>query len=124
MMPSMQRTTGTPCAVASTQAAVCMQEQAHALRVQRQELEEAAKQTAEALELSRGDVKQLQQQLAQAHVDMRAHQQRKVDEMDRVENRVKAAIQRKDETISALRAQVADLQHEMRTAEDMLTVDQ
>ena len=54
---------------------------------------------------------------------MRAHQQRKVDEMDRVENRVKAAIQRKDETIAALRGQVEELQQHMRSAEDMLSID-
>ena len=104
-------------------SAGCAQELSGALTDQRQELQRQAADKDKSLDEARADVKQLQEQLTQAHLDMRAHQQRKVDEMDRVENRVKAAIQRKDETIAALRGQVEELQQHMRSAEDMLSID-
>jgi polyhydroxyalkanoate synthesis regulator phasin len=100
-----------------------MQELSDARTEQRQELQRQAADKDKSLDEARSEVRELQEQLTQAHLDMRAHQQRKVDEMDRVENRVKAAIQRKDETIAALRGQVEELQQHMRSAEDMLSID-
>lgn len=100
-----------------------MQELSSALVEQRQELRRQAADKDKSLDELRAELKQLQEQLTQAHLDMRAHQQRKVDEMDHVENRVKATIDRKDETIAALRGQVAELQQHMRSAEDMLSID-
>lgn len=50
-------------------------------------------------------------------------QRQKAAEMEHVEQRVKAAIQRKDDTIAALKAQLADALASMRSTEQMLAVE-
>lgn len=50
-------------------------------------------------------------------------QRRKAAEMDQVETRVKAAIQRKNTTITALRDQLSDAYQQIRTTEAVLTIE-
>lgn len=60
---------------------------------------------------------------AQASRENQTLRQRQAAEMDRVEDRVKAAIQRKDEIIASLRSQLAELNEQMRNAESILTLE-
>jgi chromosome segregation ATPase len=61
--------------------------------------------------------------LAESEATLDKLQRRKAAEMEHVEQRVKAAIQRKDETIGALRAQLAEAHASMRSTEQMLAAE-
>lgn len=73
---------------------------------------------------------QLQEQLAQAQqrlqdteASIEKMQRQKAAEMEHVEQRVKAAIQRKDDTIGALRTQLAEAHASMEATGQMLDDD-
>lgn len=100
-----------------------MQETEHQLRSQEQTLSTRSAATEAALENANAELVCTQERLQKTRTEKRVLQQRQADEMDRVEDRVKAAIQRKDETIALLRNQLADLQNQMRNAESMLTLE-
>lgn len=71
----------------------------------------------------KAELTEVKEQLAQASRDNQTLRQRQSDEMDRVEQRVKLAIQRKDETIASLRSQLAELSTQMQNAESILTLE-
>lgn len=70
-----------------------------------------------AVKQAHGDLDGLRQQLASAQQQIEGIQRRKAAEMEHVEARVKAAFQKKDDTIAALRAQLAGAVQEMQSAE-------
>lgn len=63
------------------------------------------------------------QQQRETEATLERMQRQKASEMEHVEQRVKAAIQRKDETIQALRTQLAEAHESMQATGDMLAAE-
>ena len=76
-----------------------------------------------ALEQARSDLNDLREKLQTAQHQIDAMQKRKAAEMEQVEQRVKAAIHRKDSTIGALRDQLSEAYRQIRTTQDVLTTE-
>eukprot|EP00892_Ulva_mutabilis_P007177 jgi/Ulvmu1/4831/UM020_0117.1 len=104
-------------------AIIHMQDTDGRLHAQEQKLADQHAATEKALEKSQAELASTWEQLTQARAEKMAMAHRQSDEMDRVEDRVKAAIQRKDDTIESLRSQLTDLQTQMRNAESILTLE-
>lgn len=100
-----------------------MQDTEQKLLGQQQKLSIQGAATEAALENAKAELTCLQEQVAQARTEKMLLTQRQTDEMDRVEHRVKAAIQKKDDTIASLRSQLTDVQTQMRNAESILTLE-
>jgi chromosome segregation ATPase len=81
------------------------------------EKEHASAATARQLQVELDSAKA---ELAQSEATLDKLQRQKAAEMEHVEQRVKAAIQRKDDTINTLKAQLADANASMRSTEQML----
>ena len=80
--------------------------------------------TAATTQQLHAEVSTLRAQLAESEATLDKVQRRKAAEMEHVEQRVKAAIQRKDETIAALKGQLAEAHASMRSTEQLLAADQ
>lgn len=78
----------------------------------------------EALRNAQEDNDQMRQRLAGAQREVVELRGRHATEMTHVEGRVKAAIAKKDETISSLRQQLADLGAQLRSTESVLAAQQ
>lgn len=76
---------------------------------------------AAALKQALADMDDLRGKWLAAKAQADGAQARKAAEMEQVELRVKAAIQRKDATIAALRGQLSDAHRQIRSTADVLT---
>lgn len=90
------------------------------IRALMSEKETVSASTAQQL---RAELAAAQDRVRDAEATCVRQQRQQSIELDRVEERVKAAIQRKDDTISALRAQLADAHQSLRSAEGLLADD-
>ena len=90
------------------------------MRTLMSEKEQASATTSRQLQLELDGVRT---KLTQTGATLDKLQRHKAAEMEHVEQRVKAAIQRKDDTISSLKAQLAEANASMRSTEQMLAVE-
>jgi chromosome segregation ATPase len=100
--------------------AVVMQESSRRESTLQATLNDQLRLSNAARDRAESDRHDLQRRLAAAATEMEALQHQKAKELDHVEARVKAAIQRKDENIATLRSQLDAALDQMRSTEAML----